>query len=186
MKKTRKIGALLICFTMVISNTVSVLASENVETCNPSQIQEIITIEPVEGNVTVPEETEKLVISNPLLRDGYKPTTTWDISTEGQYNFEYSVYLNNTCYSGHNFTGVTSAVLFVNSESDTGVASNYTIKIYKNNFSIIPDTLIGSHVWSTDTDHTKQINISNMDKNAKYYFKIVPSNTYLSGWGYLK
>lgn len=184
MSKRKKIIALLTCTVLLMSSTMPVFAAEKSEGVNGEEIQEVIEIVTVETEPVKAENPDQLLIGDYRLKDISKPSASWNISTEGQYDFEYSVYGLKHCYSAYNITGVTESVLFVNSATDDGSTSSYGIEIYKN--KTLLDTKISSHTWDTDTDHTKQIRITNMDEDAKYYFKIVPTGEYLSGWGYWK
>ena len=165
-----------------VNRVVAVFAADTSEKTITDGIQEIIEVVSVEEIQMRAETPDQVLVGDSRLRGSDKPTTSWNLSTQGQYDFDYSVYGNSYCYSGVNITGVTDSVLYVNSSTDDGSVDTYGIEIWKNN--LLLDTKIGAHEWSTDTDHEKVIVISNMEQDAKYYFIIVPTGTYLSGWGH--
>lgn len=186
-KRKGKLSLLLVVSAIAVaSSTMTTYAAEiprdTVE--NAQKIQEVIEI--------IPAETEQVRVNNPDIllvgdyrtRDLSKPTSVWDISTKGQYDFEYEIAGLSYCYSMYNITGVTETVLYCNSATNDNSTSAYGIEVYRNN--AIMDTKIAAFDWYTDTDSEKQIRISNMDVDSKYYFKIVPGGKYISGWGYWK
>ena len=167
MKSTRKVVGFITCIVLLILNSGIVSASEI--TTGKEIVEDVKVQNPEEFYNISSSDTLKSVTS--MTRGASKPTSTWNIANSGQYDFDFSVRAGNSVYSGYNFTGTTSAVLYINA-APTGsyTEAEYTVKIYRNEFGF--DDEIGSFVKNTSNDQNYQINLSNLNSSHKYYFRI--------------
>ncbi len=123
-----------------------------------------------------------MVSESELSRGVNKPSTTWNVTESGRYDFSFDIYPLSHCYSACNFTGTTEAVLYINAECAVSDSASYGVEVYQN--GLVLDTMVGNITRYTDTDDDLQIRISNLDASKKYYFKIVTVGNSISGSGY--
>ncbi len=96
-----------------------------------------------------------------------KPSSTWNLSTQGRYNFEgNSVY--HVLYSNYKFTGVTSVKVVVSVDEYTDYFEGFTgtVDLYKDG---LIDTKVST--WDCADGMTTTATITGLKSGSDYYLK---------------
>ena len=173
----KKLYALMVCAIMLCVNVMPVCAEAKNDVVRAEMVR-------VENAFIIQDNVDELLSINPNARGENKPSSTWNIADSGQYNYTFSLYPFNVCYSSYYFTGVSEAIMYINAACNVEDSANYGVEIYEK--GTIVDTLIEDFNYYTDTDSNYQIRITNMNPNKKYYFKIVNVGNSISGSGYFR
>jgi len=149
-------------------------------------VTEVFSIEEATDTDVPQENIHQLVIENAFTRGANKPSTSsvWNTADNGKYTFEFSAYGTSKCYSNYNFTGTTTAKLFINAGTSNNNTSDYGVRVYKSASGI--DSKIADFNRNTGTDTETWISMTNLDEDALYYFVIIPGGVYIDGDGYWK
>lgn len=91
-----------------------------------------------------------------------KPYLTWDLSSDGRYDFSGSSSDGQPLYTNKMFTGVVQYHLYVENKRNTTL----TVTVYKDR-AFLPDTVVDT--YTIPANDTKEFDRGNWDSSEKYY-----------------
>lgn len=104
-----------------------------------------------------------------------KPTDTYNLTTQKDYNFTVTSVLNTTIYSKYIFVGHNGTLNFEFYDSSND-GKGYTVKVYQKGFFT---TTVATYEGTDGTSLTFPVNVAS---DAKIYFAVIPNGTtYITG-----
>ncbi|WP_144787403.1 hypothetical protein [Lysinibacillus fusiformis] len=155
--------------TAVIGSGFSVNASA-AEALDSNEFKNEVVYETQE-NVGVNDVEPGLGEPNVIVPFGTsKPTSTWDLSTQGRYPFSGSANSAVSLYTNYLLTGKSSVKIYVRNNDH-----QYSLKFKVKRKDLVFDNTIGSYELALGKDTT--INLS-FDKSSNYYIEFSGPNNF--------
>lgn len=159
----KKLTALLLCLGICFTlNTQSILAAE---TPNDEAVEYVTD----NGDVCINAELISVTdteIENPLLRGTSKPSSTWNLSSNGSYTGWTVSTHGSIIYSNYKFTGHTGTVHLQGYENG-GESGSYIVRIYGKK----------TYTYSCTKGQWFFITNSELSSNESVYFSITSANS---------
>lgn len=173
----KKMSTLLVAATLAVNATgITALAAETETSSQPQAY-----VVPVTGEHEHVEGHRGQELPNtPVTRGANIPTKTYDLSSEGTYDFWFSAYGTSNTYSAVKVYGVSNSTIWIDADTESGDDSPYGVRVYSQGSD--GTVKIGDFNFYTSTDQDYQISVP-MVSDRYYYFNIIPGGVYISGDG---